>query len=473
MKMLNSIAELSQMSVLYVEDDKELAEAFKLLISRYVKNIHYCENGYDGVAAFKKHNPDIIITDITMPIMSGLEMSKKIRELDDEVPIIIVSAYNDNDFLLEAFQVGITHYINKPVNKLVLLRMLNESAKSVVYKRQQAKIIQNYEDSIEVFIDLIERRDRYTAGHSTRVAKYSVMIAKEMGISEEDCNKLEKASKLHDIGKIEIPDSILLNPSKLNSLEYTIVQEHLDSGYAILSKIEQYQELAEIMRYHHEKYDGTGYSQQLKGDEIPILSAIMMVADVFDAMTTNRIYKPRKSIEEALNELNELSGTFFSPKIIPHAIKALKDVDIDSSDDQMPTTKLEQKKFAYFFSDLLSGLYNENYLQSLIKRKSSEEHDLKDIHYVTIFDLHNFSHYNKKYGWKAGSELIKKLAEYLHVEFKDELLFRIQGDKFFILSNNKVELPIQYLKELIDEDDVYFDIDVYSLNEFLNMDYYM
>ena len=393
---LKSIDELSQMEVLYVEDDDLIAEAFIMIIKHLVKSIDHFNNGKDALEAYKKSNHDIIITDIKMPIMNGLEMSKAIRIIDDDVPIIIVSAYNETSFLKDAFEIGITYYLNKPVNRIVLMRTLNESAKSVVYKRHQEEIIQNYEDSIDALVDLIERRDRYTAGHSTRVAKYSMLIARAMGLDDKECDVLEKASKLHDIGKIEIPDSILLNPGKLNDLEFSIVKEHLNSGYAVLSQIKQYEELAEIMRHHHERYDGSGYPQGISGSDIPLLSHIMIVADVFDAMTTNRIYKPRQSVKDTLAEIKSHSGTHYHPEVVKIACDVLASVELGISKDQLPNTQLEEKKFSYFFSDLLTGLFNENYLKLLFKKNEDRSVDVKTIVQIITIDLHNFSHYNKK-----------------------------------------------------------------------------
>lgn len=465
--MIKTIDELSSMCILYVEDDELIAEALITIIKRITKNIHYAKNGKEGLKLFESIKPDIVITDIKMPIISGLEMAKEIRKTDDEIPIIILSAYNENEYLKDAFEVGITYYLNKPVNRLVLLRTLNESAKSVVYKSKQDEQVQNYEETIDAFVELIERRDRYTAGHSTRVAKYSVKLAEAMGIDSKSISLLEKASKLHDIGKIEIPDAILLNPNKLNELEYSIVQEHLNSGYAVLSKIKLYKELSQIMRHHHERYDGSGYPNGLKGDEIPLLSRIMMFADAFDAMTTNRIYKPRKSVEEALSEVKSLSGIHFHPEIVEIALEVFKDLQIDSDENQLPQTALEEKKFSYFFSDLLTGLYNEDYLQLLIANKDSTMSELSDMHYLTIIDLHNFSKYNKYNGWKNGDILIKNIAAYLLKTFVNESIFRIRGDMFYIVSKDILVLSKVSINNIINNDDIYFDVTQQKLKIFL------
>ena len=137
---------------------------------------------------------------------------------------------------------------------------------------------------------------------------------------------------LHDIGKVVIADSILLKPEALNDFEYKMIKEHVNFGYELLNKIPMYEDLAHIMLAHHERYDGQGYPHSLKGDEIPELSRIMMVADAFDAMTTNRIYKDEKSLEDAFKELEECKGTQFHPDVVDSALRALKDVKLDEKD---------------------------------------------------------------------------------------------------------------------------------------------
>ncbi|MEA3371954.1 MAG: HD domain-containing protein [Campylobacterota bacterium] len=236
------------------------------------------------------------------------------------------------------------------------------------------KMMQNYEETILGFVKMIEQRDPYTAGHTTRVAKYSKMIAKEMGYGQEDIDNLYRASILHDIGKISTPDSVLLKPSRLNPLEYELIQEHVSVGYEMLKSIEIYKDLAEIMHFHHEHYDGTGYPLGLQGDDIPELSAIMSVADAFDAMTSTRIYKKCKSVEDALEELIELKGAQFNPKIVDIALVVLKDVESDFTITQDPKTAIEVERLAYFYKDSLTGLYNENYLRLLLNQKNYKEH---------------------------------------------------------------------------------------------------
>lgn len=294
--------------------------------------------------------------------------------------------------------------------------------------------MKNQEQIIHSMIDMIESRDSYTAGHTKRVAYYCELIAKQMGYKVEDIELIKKAAWLHDIGKISTPDSVLLKPGQLDDLEYELIQEHLNSGYEMLSKIDEYKPIADIMREHHEKYDGSGYPRGLKADEIKPLGRIMMVADAFDAMTTNRVYKPRKSVEKALEEIESLSAKSYHPEVVTAALVALKDVKIDLDISQLPKTTMEEQRFSYFYRDRLTNLFIPEYLELLlryyVKSKSVYMYDIK---------LHNFSAYNEKFGWKRGDEFLIEFAGFLSSLYTKKIIFRVEGDDFMVLSESKIE----------------------------------
>jgi two-component system, LuxR family, sensor histidine kinase TtrS len=331
----------------------------------------------------------------------------------------------------------------------------------------QHEQITNYEETILAFVDMIEQRDAYTAGHTLRVAKYSRLLAKEIGIDEQTIQKIEKAAILHDIGKIATPDTILLKPGRLNKLEYNLIKNHVAAGYKMLSKVKMYSDLAEIMKYHHEHYDGTGYPYHLKGDEIPIEAHIMIVADAFDAMTTNRIYKGRLSVEEALYELEKNNGTQFHPDIVQAALKSLKHISIHQT-TQMPKNDLEKQRFSYFFNDYLTGLYNESYLELLL-------HEKQENFYGYLIKTKHFAIFNKEYGWNKGNELLKLVSNELRSYFKERKIFRIEGDDFLILNpqNQKPSFDIHTInlssidpKNIITFQDQL--INVFSEEDFIN-----
>ncbi|MEK6202362.1 MAG: PhnD/SsuA/transferrin family substrate-binding protein [Desulfobulbaceae bacterium] len=294
----------------------------------------------------------------------------------------------------------------------------------------------NYEETIFTFVDMIEQRDTYTAGHTERVARYCQQIAREMGVTEQETAKLYKAAILHDIGKIATPDSVLLKPGKLNSLDYDLIKLHAAAGHEMLSNIKMYRDLAEIILHHHERHDGEGYPDGLRGDEIPFLSRILTVADAFDAMTTNRIYKSRKQIPEALAELVSLSGRQFHPEVVAAAIKALKETTSPVTITQAPISDIEKKRFSYFFNDKLTGLLNEDYLRIFLQNNQN----LLEYSCLHILSLQNVVEYNKRLGWEQGNRLFQEFAGELQAHYPDALIFRAYGNDFAILTRKHFDM---------------------------------
>jgi PAS domain S-box-containing protein/putative nucleotidyltransferase with HDIG domain len=304
--------------------------------------------------------------------------------------------------------------------------------------------LKNQEQVLHSMIEMIESRDSYTAGHTKRVATYCVLIAKEMGYDNINIELLKNAAWLHDIGKISTPDSILLKPSKLNKEEYSLIQEHLTSGYKMLSNVDQYKSIAEIMGQHHEKFNGKGYPKGLKHEQINPLSRIMIVSDAFDAMTTNRIYKAKKSITEAIEELKSLSGIDFHPEVVEAAVKVLKNVNIDDNISQMPSNGLEKQRFSYFYKDRLTDLFLIDYLYLLLRYQN-----ILNSSYFYAINLHNFSKYNKQLSWEKGDEFLIEFSNFLKTKYPETTIFRIEGDDFLILSEVKINKINDDLKEFI------------------------
>ena len=317
------------------------------------------------------------------------------------------------------------------VGTVVVFRDLSSQEKISELENEKLK---NQEQIIHSMVNMIESRDSYTAGHTKRVALYCELIAVEMGYSEENVNLLKKSAWLHDIGKISTPDSVLLKPGKLNNVEYELIQDHLMSGYNLLHEIDQYKVISEIMREHHERYDGTGYPKGLKENEIQPLSRIMIVADAFDAMTTNRVYKSRKNLEVALEELQDLSMKQFHPEVVSAALVALKNVDIDNTISQLPQSIVEQQRFSYFYKDRLTNLFIIEYLPLLLRYQ---------VHtssvYIYSIKLNNFTQYNKSEGWAKGDNFLVSFSKFINKLYTGAIVFRVEGDDFMILSEFKIE----------------------------------
>ena len=289
----------------------------------------------------------------------------------------------------------------------------------------------NYEESIYSFVDIMERRDSYTAGHSKRVANYAFLIAKKLNFSEDDLKLIYRAGMLHDIGKIEIPDALLLKPESLTEGEYKLIKRHPKVGAELLSR-EPFFDLASIVLHHHEHYDGSGYPYGLKGSEIPFLSQIISIADVYDAVTTNRAYREAMSKKEALKIIEEGRGKLFNPDIVDISKEIFIKEEIINDTSQMPNNMLDEIKFSYYFRDQLTGFFNINYLKFLLKHKENYE-------YICIYHLNflNFTAYNRKYGWKKGDKFLQDVAQMISDTYEDCILIRVFSDNFLILHLDK------------------------------------
>lgn len=458
---INAIKSLaSDIHVLYVEDETELRNTTAKYFRKIFFHVDVAEDGQDGLKNFQENKYDIVITDINMPYMNGIEMIAEIKTLDSEQEIIITSAYSDTKYMIDAIRLGVNSYIIKPMNyeqmNLILYRTVNKIVnvrENMMYKihleelveKRSAELlklerdkVENFEKTLKALVNIIESRDTYTGGHSGRVANYSKLIAQQLDRSSEECELIYQAGILHDIGKISTPDSILLKPGKLNEFEYKLIKDHVSIGYELLSNIPMYNNISEIILYHHEHYDGSGYPKGLRGDKIPLLARIMMVADSFDAMTTNRIYKGRKTIPEAINELKELSGIQFHPEVAEAASIALKNVNIMDEISQHPISETEIERFSYFYKDQLTGVYNVAYLDYMLNHNAI----VRTFKYLNVLYMHNFNQYNDRYSWSKGDELLHAFANYLINKYPEANIFRIHGDDFILLTETALDIDM-------------------------------
>ncbi|MDD4855554.1 MAG: DUF3365 domain-containing protein [Sulfuricurvum sp.] len=298
-----------------------------------------------------------------------------------------------------------------------------------------------YEQNLFSLVSLIEQRDNYTAGHGRRVGEYSRLIAAKMGLDYTQQEEIYRAGMLHDVGKIAIPDSILLKPGKLEPIEKQLIEEHVNASYDLLSKVDIFSSIAEIVRHHHERLDGSGYPNRLRGEEIPFMSQILAVADCFDAMTTNRIYKGRKNLTQANDELSSLRNILFRGDIIDAALEIFSSIKLEEIPSQRPNTPLEMERFSYFYKDPLTNVYSTGYLNFLFF-----EPEFKEYQILYFINLHQMNRLNKEQGWGAGDELLKRYAQYLQELFPESPILRYEGDDFIIFSRDS---EITDLKEMV------------------------
>ncbi len=453
-------------SVLYVEDESTLRAKATVFLTKIFDKVETAENGEEGFEKYLLAPYDIVLTDILMPKMNGLEMIAKIKQHNERQEVIVLSADTSSNVLSECIQLGVTGYLIKPmdfqqalsvlessIDKLNTVReneqyksdlesMVNERTEKVMHLQDQ--LIANYDRAIRSLVKMIEGRDTYTGGHSERVAHYARMIAEAMGCSKEESDLIYQAGILHDVGKITTPDAILLKPGSLTEHEYALIKNHVSAGYEILSGVPMYEKLVDIIYAHHEHYDGSGYPRFLKGDEIPFGARIMSIADAFDAMTTGRVYKTKKRVEEALTEIKKLSGIWYDPYIVDTAIKALECITIENDVSQDPSSYIDDERFAYFYKDPLTHLYNHDYLDFLL-HKSKENNQYVCLNLII---LKNFTAYNHQYGWDKGDQLLTQLSNHLQSIFSDCQIFRIFGDDFALLSSFHLKIDIESVNTL-------------------------
>ena len=289
--------------------------------------------------------PDLVIVDYMMPEMHGIEFTRQFRELPGcaEVPVLMVTANHETSLRHEALNQGITDFLNKPVDKTEFLARarnmlsLRESHKKLTdraawlaeeVRLATGKIVTREQETIFCLAKAAEYRDPETGSHILRMAHYSRQIAANLGFSLEQQELLLKTAPMHDIGKVGTPDLILLKPGRLTRDELAIMRQHTVIGYEVLSASSSplMKVAAEIAHSHHEKYDGSGYPGGLKGEEIPVFWRIVAVADVFDALTSERPYKQAWSVEQASQFLKDGSGVHFDPSCVDAFLSGWKEV---------------------------------------------------------------------------------------------------------------------------------------------------
>lgn len=302
-------------TILVVDDKPDNLQVMRQILTNQYQ-ILFAKSGERALALAADENPDLILLDVMMPEMDGFETCRhlKANPKTATIPVIFVTAMSDIEDETHGFQLGAVDYITKPVSAPIVRARVKTHLSLVSVKEVQ-------ETRLEIIRRLgraAEYKDNETGLHVIRMSHYAMLLAKACGMSDADAELLLNAAPMHDIGKIGIPDSILLKPGKLTPDEWAVMRRHPLIGAEIIgehkSKLLEWARL--IALTHHEKWDGTGYPQGLKGEEIPRIARIVAVVDVFDALTTRRPYKDAWPVEAALQYLEEHSGKHFDPQLV-------------------------------------------------------------------------------------------------------------------------------------------------------------
>lgn len=288
-----------------------------------------------ALARCAEHEPDLILLDYMMPVVDGLEFIRRLRLIPnrDEVPVVMVTADTESDVRLRALELGAQDFLTKPVNKVEIiarvknLLALRKSRQQLANRAEwlatevakaTAEIAAREKEAILRLSRAAEYRDPETGSHLLRMSNYTRLIAEQLGLPPAEQELLLEASPMHDIGKVGTPDHILLKPGRLTPEEFEIMKQHATIGYEILrdSLSPLLQCAAKLALAHHEKFDGSGYPQGLIGAAIPLYGRIVAVADVFDALTSERPYKKAWTLEAAVDFLNSNAGSHFDPACV-------------------------------------------------------------------------------------------------------------------------------------------------------------
>ena len=260
----------------------------------------------DGAAALKELSRtqiDLVLLDVMMPHLNGFEVCQKIKSNPETylIPVIVITALSGKKDRLEGIKVGADDFLSRPVDRTELLARV----RSLLRLKQRTDELERAESVLFTLARSIEGKDPYTHGHCERLAEYCTCLGHHLKLSEDHIIALSRAGVVHDIGKIAIPDAILLKPGRLTPEEWTIIREHSVLGERICAPLKSFRFVLPIIRHHHEKLDGSGYPDGLHGEEIPVTARILQVVDVYDALTTDRPYKKAFSVADALQTMKE------------------------------------------------------------------------------------------------------------------------------------------------------------------------
>lgn len=313
-------------TILVVDDDESVRNMLKSGLQLSGFQCFAAESPGAALRILQTHPVDVVVTDIRMPEMSGLELGLIVKN-DYEADVIVMTGYVGDFNYEDIVQQGASDFIQKPLRLAEFIARLKRVLSERKSKQERLKALSDLklnldklQHAMEGFVQAIsvavEMRDPYTAGHQQRVAELAYTVARELGVAEDDAYGLRMASVIHDLGKITVPAGILAKPGRLSGLEYELIKNHVRAGYDILKQIEFPWPLADIILQHHERLDGSGYPQGLKGSEIMLPARILAVADVFETIASHRPYRPSLGLQRALDELQGNSGNLYDAEVV-------------------------------------------------------------------------------------------------------------------------------------------------------------
>lgn len=289
--------------ILIVDDESSARFALELLLRREGFEVHEVHDGASALIECSKFRPDLILLDIMMPGMDGLEVCRRIKSTPETrlTPIVLITGLSATEDRIKGINAGADDFLSKPIDFSELLAR----TRSLLRLKQYTDELENAETVLFTLAESIEARDPYTRGHCERLAQMSSRLGERLGIAEENIKALRWAGIVHDVGKVAVPDLILLKPGPLTPEEMVIMRKHSEVGERICAPLRSFRLVLPIIRHHHEKRNGSGYPDGLRGEEIPLTARILQLADVYDALTTDRPYRTAVASEVALSMMDE------------------------------------------------------------------------------------------------------------------------------------------------------------------------
>lgn len=322
--------------IIGVDDEAGILDSLGVFLNKAGYGFVGVTDPLEAINKVKEEHFDLMLLDFIMTPLHGDQVVEEIRKFNKELYILLLTGHKDLAPPLETIRrLDIQGYCEKSdrfdqlllliesgikaISQMNLIKDINNELKDTYEKLENA-----YMESIETLRYTVEAKDTYTRGHSDRVSAYSVLIGEKLGLSDEDINTLRIGGLFHDIGKIGVPDSILLKETQLTDDEYSEIKNHPAIGAHILSNATIFKDIIPIVKHHHERYDGNGYPGKLKGEDIPYLARITAVADSFDAMTSKRTYRNSLSLDVVISEFERCKGTQFDPSLADTFLDILK-----------------------------------------------------------------------------------------------------------------------------------------------------
>jgi putative nucleotidyltransferase with HDIG domain len=323
--------ELLAPSVTVVDDEPYVQDVLSRAARSWKYQCQTAGSAEQALQMLEERLTPVVVTDLRMPGRGGLWLVQQIRRRWPEVGIIVVTAAQDAETARECLESGAQHFFLKPIKLEEFHHVLETASRTYreqhesrchrtalegAVRRQTRRVRRTFLSAIESLARTIEERDEYTAGHSMRVRRYALALAKEVGLTQRDLRQLSLAARLHDIGKVAVPETILNKTGALTAEEERVIREHPVIGERILTPIIRNRAVLTAIRGHHERIDGLGYPDGLTGEKVPLLARMIAVPDVFDALTSSRAYRQAMSLGEALDVLCQGAGTHFDAELV-------------------------------------------------------------------------------------------------------------------------------------------------------------